>query len=99
MTVMALLPGEDIGAEIHDTTDQFLRIEQGSGVALVGETEYAVEDDFAIIIPAGMNHNVTNTGEIPMKLYSIYTPAEHSVGTIHKDKAEADAAEAAHHHG
>jgi mannose-6-phosphate isomerase-like protein (cupin superfamily) len=99
MTVMSLLPGEDIGAEVHDTTDQFLRIEQGTGVALVGETEYAVEDDFAIIIPAGMNHNVTNTGEIPMKLYSIYTPAEHSVGTIHKDKAEADAAEAAHHHG
>ena len=99
MTVMSLLPGEDIGAEIHDTTDQFLRIEQGSGVALVGETEYAVEDDFAIIIPAGMNHNVTNTGEIPMKLYSIYTPAEHPVGTIHKDKAEADAAELLHHHG
>ena len=99
MTVMSLLPGEDIGAEVHDTTDQFLRIEQGTGVALVGETEYAVEDDFAIIIPAGMNHNVTNTGEVPMKLYSIYTPAEHPVGTIHKDKAEADAAEAAHHHG
>ena len=99
MTVMSLLPGEDIGAEVHDTTDQFLRIEQGSGVALIGETEYAVEDDFAIIIPAGMNHNVTNTGGIPMKLYSIYTPAEHPVGTIHKDKAEADAAEAAHHHG
>lgn len=99
MTVMSLLPGEDIGAEVHDTTDQFLRIEQGSGVALIGETEYAVEDDFAIIIPAGMNHNVTNTGEIPMKLYSIYTPAEHPVGTIHKDKAEAMAAEAEHHHG
>lgn len=99
MTVMSLLPGEDIGVEVHDTTDQFLRIEQGTGVALVGETEYAVEDDFAIIIPAGMNHNVTNTGEVPMKLYSIYTPAEHPVGTIHKDKAEADAAEAAHHHG
>lgn len=99
MTVMSLLPGEDIGAEVHDTTDQFLRIEQGTGVALVGETEYAVEDDFAIIIPAGMNHNVTNTGEIPMKLYSIYTPAEHPKGTIHKDKAEAMAAKAEHHNG
>lgn len=99
MTVMSLLPGEDIGAEVHHDTDQFLRIEQGTGVALVGETQYDVEDDFAIIIPAGMNHNVTNTGEIPMKLYSIYTPAEHPVGTIHKDKAEAMAAEAEHHHG
>ncbi len=98
MTVMSLLPGEDIGAEVHPHTDQFLRIEAGTGVALIGDTEYPVQDDFAIIIPAGMNHNVTNTGEIPMKLYSIYTPVEHPVGTIHKDKAEAMAAEA-HHHG
>lgn len=98
MTVMSLLPGEDIGAEIHNNIDQFLRIEQGTGRAIVGDQEYDVEDDFAIIIPAGMNHNVVNTGEIAMKLYSIYTPAEHPKGTIHKDKAEAVAAEALHHH-
>lgn len=98
MTVMSLLPGEDIGAEVHNNTDQFLRIEQGTGRAIVGDQEYDVEDDFAIIIPAGMNHNVINTGEIAMKLYSIYTPAEHPKGTIHKDKAEAMAAEALHHH-
>ena len=98
MTVMSLLPGEDIGAEVHHTTDQFLRIEQGTGIAMIGETEYPVQDDFAIIIPAGMNHSVTNTGEVPMKLYSIYTPPEHPKGTIHKDKAEAMEAEA-HHHG
>jgi mannose-6-phosphate isomerase-like protein (cupin superfamily) len=99
MTVMSLLPGEDVGAEVHPTTDQFLRIEQGSGKAIIGEQEYDVEDDFAIIIPAGMNHNVTNTGDVVMKLYSIYTPVEHPKGTIHKDKAEAMAAEAEHHHG
>lgn len=98
MTVMSLLPGEDIGAEVHNNIDQFLRIEQGTGRAIVGDQEYNVEDDFAIIIPAGMNHNVINTGEIAMKLYSIYTPAEHPKGTIHKDKAEAMAAEAEHHH-
>lgn len=98
MTVMSLLPGEDIGAEVHAATDQFLRIEQGTGRAIVGDQEYDVEDDFAIIIPAGMNHNVINTGDVAMKLYSIYTPAEHLKGTIHKDKAEALAAEALHHH-
>lgn len=98
MTVMSLLPGEDIGAEVHPMTDQFLRIEQGSGKAIIGEQEYDVADDFAIIIPAGMNHNVTNTGDVVMKLYSIYTPVEHPKGTIHKDKAEAMAAEAEHHH-
>lgn len=98
MTVMSLLPGEDIGEEVHNDTDQFLRIEQGTGKAIIGDQEYAVEDDFVIIIPAGMKHNVINTGTIPMKMYSIYTPPEHPKGTIHKDKAEAVAAEALHHH-
>ncbi len=98
MTLMTLQPGEDIGAEVHPHIDQFLRIEQGSGKALVGDTEYDVSDDWAIIVPAGMNHNVMNTGDIPLKLYSIYTPPEHPAGTVHKDKAEAMAAEAEHHH-
>lgn len=98
MTVMSLLPGEDIGAEVHHDTDQFLRIEQGTGKVIVDGQEYPIEDDFAIIIPAGAAHNVINTGDVPMKLYSIYTPVEHPVGTIHKDKAEAVAAEALHHH-
>lgn len=96
MTVMSLLPGEDIGAEIHPTTDQFLRVEQGSGKAIIGEQEYDIADDFAIIIPAGMDHNVINTGEIAMKLYSIYTPTEHPKGTVHVTKADADAAEHSH---
>lgn len=97
MTVMTLLPGEDIGAEIHPNTDQFLRVEQGTGKAVIDGQEYSVTDDFAIIVPAGAHHNLINTGEIPLKLYSIYTPPEHPAGTIHKNKDEAMAAEALHH--
>lgn len=97
MTVMSLLPGEDIGVETHPTTDQFLRVEQGAGVALLGDQEYDIADDFAIIIPAGMKHNITNTGGLPMKLYSIYTPVEHPKGTVHVTRADAMAAEAEHH--
>lgn len=97
ITVMSLLPGESIGAEVHPHTDQFLRIEQGSGKAIIAGQEYEIADDFAITIPAGEQHDIVNTGEIPMKLYSIYTPPEHPVGTVHKDKAEAEAAEALHH--
>lgn len=97
ITLMAILPGEDIGAEVHTTTDQFLRVEQGSGKAIIAGQEYEISDDFAITIPAGQEHNVINTGTIPMKLYSIYTPPQHPVGTIHKDKAEAVAAEALEH--
>ena len=96
ITVMSINPGEDIGIETHPTTDQFLRIEQGSGKAIIGGQEYEVSDDFAITIPAGMEHNVINTGDVAMKLYSIYTPVEHPVGTIHETKADADAAEHAH---
>ncbi len=95
ITVMSLLPGEDIGAEVHPTTDQFLRIEQGSGKAIIDGQEYQVSDDFAITIPAGLEHNVINTGDVAMKLYSIYTPVEHPKGTIHETKADAMAAE--HH--
>jgi mannose-6-phosphate isomerase-like protein (cupin superfamily) len=96
ITVMSINPGEDIGIETHPTTDQFLRIEQGSGKAIIGGQEYEVSDDFAVTIPAGMEHNVINTGDVAMKLYSIYTPVEHPVGTIHETKADADAAEHAH---
>jgi mannose-6-phosphate isomerase-like protein (cupin superfamily) len=94
LVVMSLLPGEDIGEEVHDV-DQFIRIEQGVGKAVLDDTEYPIEDDFAVVIPAGTKHNIINTGETKMKLYSIYTPPEHADGTVHTTKAEA---EAAHHH-
>lgn len=92
LTVMSIKPGDDIGMEVHEG-DQFLRIEQGKGKAILNGKEYDVEDDFAIVIPAGTEHNVVNTGDQDMKLYSIYSPAEHSEGTIHVTKEEAMAAE------
>ena len=103
LTVMRLKPGEDIGWEAHGHLDQFLRIEEGRGELDLGAAEGAVdethpvEDDWAIIVPAGTWHNVRNTGDGDLKLYSIYSPPEHPDGTVHATKAEADAAEAAEH--
>jgi len=96
ITLMSIPVGGEIGTETHPHTDQFLRIEQGTGMAILGGQEYTIADDFAITIPAGTEHNVVNTGDVDMKLYSIYTPPEHPVGTVHVTKADADAAE--HNH-
>jgi mannose-6-phosphate isomerase-like protein (cupin superfamily) len=102
LTVMSIPPGEDIGAEVHDGIDQFLRIEQGKGrvefgknVGKVDET-HDVEDDWAIVVPAGVWHNVVNTGDDELKLYSVYSPPEHPDGTVHKTKADSEAAEHSH---
>lgn len=103
LTVMAIQPGEEIGVEMHDHLDQFLRIEQGEALVTFGPSEdeiterHEVSDDWAIIVPGGTWHNVINTGTEVLKLYSLYSPPEHPDGTIHRDKAEADAAEAAEH--
>lgn len=99
LTVMNILPGEDIGLEIHEDHDQFLRIEQGQGLVQMGDEidkldfEEMAYDDYAIFIPAGKYHNVTNNGTTPLKLYSIYAPSEHPHGTVHQTFAEAMAAE------
>lgn len=104
VTLMSLHPGEDIGLEMHPHVDQFLRIEQGHGVTQMGknrdrlEFQRNVQDDSAIFIPAGTWHNLTNTGHIPLKLYSIYAPPNHPFGTVHRTKAEAMAAEHNPHH-
>ena len=90
LVVMSLNPGEDIGKEIHTTTDQFIRIESGSGIVYINGIENPVHPDDAIIIPAGAEHNVTNTGGVVMKLYSIYGPAEHRNGIIHTTKEIAE---------
>ena len=90
LVAMSLLPGEDIGKEIHSTTDQFIRVESGSGVAFIDGVETPIEDDFALVIPAGSEHNVTNTGETVLKLYSLYGPSEHLDGTIHQTKDDAE---------
>jgi mannose-6-phosphate isomerase-like protein (cupin superfamily) len=103
LTVMRLAPGEDIGREAHPDLDQFIRIERGQATVELGTTEdavdetHAVQDDWAVIIPAGTWHNVINTGSDDVKLYSIYAPPEHPADTVHQTKAEADAAEAENH--
>jgi len=104
LTVMRLKPGEEIGAEAHPDLDQFIRVEEGSARVDLGREEGSFEeshdlrDDWAVIIPAGVWHNVTNTGDGDLKLYSLYSPPEHPDGTVHVTKADADAAEAEHHH-
>lgn len=97
LVVMSLDPGEDIGMEVHDDVDQFIRLEKGDGKAVLDGTEYMIEDDWAVVIPAGTEHNIINIGKKPMKLYTIYTPPEHPDGTIHKTKEEAMKAEEEHH--
>ena len=102
LTVMRLGPGEDIGREAHDNLDQFIRIEQGQARIELSTTEdgidetHEVEDDWAAIIPAGIWHNVINTGSEDLKLYSLYSPPEHPDGTVHKTRAESDGAEHDH---
>ena len=104
LTVMRLEPGEEIGVEMHDHLDQFIRVEQGNARVTMGPSKdevaetHDLEDDWVAIIPGGTWHNVINTGDGDLKLYSIYTPPEHPDGTVHRTKAEADAAEAEHHH-
>lgn len=90
LVVMSLLPGEEIGEEIHEEHDQFLRFEEGEGKVILNEEEYGVSDGFAVVVPAGTKHNVINTGDTNMKLYTIYTPPEHEDGIIHKTKKDAE---------
>jgi len=99
LVVMSLLPGEEIGNEVHPDVDQFIRVEQGGGKAVLNNSdEYELGEDFAIVIPAGTWHNIINTSDSKMKLYTVYTPPNHPEGTIHKTKAEADKAEEEEHH-
>lgn len=88
LVLMSLNPGEDIGEEVHKV-DQFLRIEQGRGKAFLNEVSHEVEDGSAIVVPAGVTHNIKNTGDSKMKLYTIYSPPEHKKDTIHTTKEEA----------
>ncbi len=101
LTVMCLATGEEVGMEMHDHLDQFIRVESGSARVTLGpsptevEVAHDIADDWAIIIPGGTWHNVINTGMEELRLYSIYAPAEHPDGTVHLTKADAEAAEAA----
>lgn len=97
ITLMAIQPGDDIGVEMHPNLDQFIRIEQGDGIVSLGNSmddlsfTQPIGDDDAVVIPAGSYHNISNTGDVPMKLYSIYAPPQHPYGLVQRTKAEADA--------
>jgi mannose-6-phosphate isomerase-like protein (cupin superfamily) len=93
LVVMCLQVGEDIGSEVHETVDQFFRIESGSAKVVMNGEEAFVGDGDAFIVPAGTTHNVVNVGQSPLKLYTIYSPPNHPEGTIHATKADAQAAE------
>jgi len=88
LVLMSLAPGEEIGEEVHGL-DQFLRIEEGKGKAIVGALEYEIQDGTAIVVPAGTLHNVINTGDVPLKLYTIYSPPNHRDGVLHPTKNDA----------
>lgn len=95
LVVMSLKPMEEIGEEVH-TLDQFIRVEKGTGKAILDGVESEIGNDFAIVIPAGTKHNVVNTSDSePMKLYTIYSPPEHLDGVVHatKEDAKADTAD------
>ena len=87
LVLMTIQPGDEIGSETHDL-DQFIRIEAGQAVVTLDGVNHDVEDDWAVVIPAGTEHNVVNNGDEPLRLYSIYSPPEHKDGTVHATKAD-----------
>jgi len=95
LTLMTIQPGHEIGLEAHDDHDQFLRIEEGAATVYMGPSKDSLNtwqagEDNAVFVPAGTWHNLVNTGDVPLKLYSIYAPAEHEPGTVHATKEDAD---------
>ena len=90
LVLMSLLPGEEIGEEVHDV-DQFLRVEKGEGVAILNNISHAISDGSVVVVPAGAKHNIVNGVTSPMKLYTLYMPPHHRDGVIHKTKSDADA--------
>ena len=87
LVLMSIQTGDDIGEEVHEEHDQFFRIEAGEGEVIIDDNRYKIKADDAIIVPAGANHNVINTGTVPLQLYTIYGPPEHREGTLHLTKA------------
>jgi len=99
LVLMSLLPSEEIGMETHANVDQFFRFEAGEGKAILDGTEILLKADDVLIVPAGTNHNIINTSTTEtLKLYTLYSPANHPDGTINVTKADAEAYEAAQHH-
>jgi mannose-6-phosphate isomerase-like protein (cupin superfamily) len=90
LVVMALKPKEEIGAEVHKL-DQFFRVEEGSGEAVLDGVRTAIRAGFAVVVPAGTTHNIINTGSVPLKLYTLYAPPNHRDGVVHHTRADAAA--------
>jgi mannose-6-phosphate isomerase-like protein (cupin superfamily) len=90
LVVMALKPTEQIGMEVHNL-DQFFRVEEGTGEAVLNDVRTAISSGFAVLVPAGTNHNIINSGTVPLKLYTLYSPPNHRDGVVHRTRAEADA--------
>lgn len=90
LVVMSLPPGESIGAEVH-TLDQFFRVEEGSGVAVLGGVRTDVRAGFAVLVPAGAAHDIINTGRVPLQVSTLYAPPNHRDGTVHHTRADAEA--------
>lgn len=99
LVVMSLKPGEDIGVEVHDSVDQFFRVEQGQGKVVMNGEESEVKEEMVFIVPAGVEHNVINTSETAdLKIYTIYAPPNHPAETVHVTREDAMAAEEEHNH-
>ncbi len=90
LVLMALKPKEEIGAEVHKL-DQFFRVEEGTGEALLDGVRTEIRAGFAIVVPAGAKHNIVNTGSAPLKLYTLYAPPNHLDGVVHHTRADAEA--------
>jgi mannose-6-phosphate isomerase-like protein (cupin superfamily) len=90
LVLMNLVPGEEIGEEVHQL-DQFIRIEGGSGKTVLNGEEYPISDGCAVVVPQGIKHNIVNTGTEPMKIYTVYSPPNHKDGTVHVTKDDAEA--------
>lgn len=90
LVLMALKPKEEIGAEVHKL-DQFFRVEEGAGEAVLDGVRRPIRAGFAVLVPAGTNHNIINTGDVPLKLYTLYAPPNHRDGVVHHSREEAEA--------
>ena len=93
LVLMSLGPGEEIGEEVHAESDQFFRVEKGAGDVVMNGVATAFTDGSVIVIPAGVRHNIRNTGRAPLKVYTLYAPPHHADGTVLPTRADADAAE------
>ena len=97
LVAMSLEPGGEIGEEVHEGVDQVLIFVEGHGEAIVSAARHPVGPGHAVVVPAGTRHNFTANGDAALKLFTVYTPPQHAPGTVHRTKAEADAAELEHH--